>query len=253
MPPANIAAIARCRGACCLSCPVGRAIYLRPKSRRCAAFGLRNAPAGADPAVKQLARLRLVWRFPWSVGAACMRPATFVLPYRFLVATAFGLCVGAAYMPPAKRRGNRPFMGYVAFALRCRAGVHARRTDNFLKFYNVRRGQDPALQTGANGQRTGNPVWGKPLPGGMYASPTNTRYRVREPKTLQQGERARAAYIRPLQTMANALAMQYHMAVGQTGAAGPRPPPYRAGQTGNFPATNRPAHPPVRSMTRVVR
>ena len=26
MPPANIAAIARCRGACCLSCPVGRAI-----------------------------------------------------------------------------------------------------------------------------------------------------------------------------------------------------------------------------------
>ncbi len=27
-------------------CLVGRAIYLRPKSRRCAAVGLRNAPAG---------------------------------------------------------------------------------------------------------------------------------------------------------------------------------------------------------------
>ena len=69
--------------------------------RNGAAAPVRNAPAGAAPAVKQLARLRLVWRFPWSVGAACMRPATFVLPYRFLVATAFGLCVGAAYMPPA--------------------------------------------------------------------------------------------------------------------------------------------------------
>ena len=41
-----------------------------------------------------------------------------------------------------------------------------------------RRGQDPALQTGANGQRAANPAWGAPLPGGIYASPTNTRYRV---------------------------------------------------------------------------
>ena len=45
---------------------------------------------------------------------------------------------------------HRLFTVCMAFALYCRAGVYARRTDGFLNFNNVRRGQDPALQTGAN-------------------------------------------------------------------------------------------------------
>ena len=45
----------------------------------------------------------------------------------------------------------------MVFALHCRAGVHARRTDDFLKFYNVRRGQDPALQSGGNGRVSHKP------------------------------------------------------------------------------------------------
>ena len=55
-----------------------------------------------------------------------------------------------------QRRG-RPFTGRLTFALLCRAGDFACRTDDFLKFYNVRRGQDPALQTGANGQFSRKP------------------------------------------------------------------------------------------------
>ena len=37
----------------------------------------------------------------------------------------------------------------------------------------LRRGQDPALQSKANNRPTANPARGKPLPGGMYAAPTN--------------------------------------------------------------------------------
>ena len=70
----------------------------------------------------------------------------------------------------------------------------------FLKFFNVRRGQDPALQTGGNGQRTGNPARRAPLPGGIYASPTNKATAYTSPKTVPQGKRPRAAYMRPLQT-----------------------------------------------------
>ena len=77
MPPAkNGTGVGRLRFAGCVFCLVGRAFNLRPKSRRCAAVGLRNAPAGAAPA------------------------------------------------EPIK----------------------------VLKFFNVRRGQGPALQTGANGR-----------------------------------------------------------------------------------------------------
>ena len=136
---------------------------------------------------------------PRIVGAACMRPATFVSPYRFLVATAFGPCVGAAYMPPAKRRGfaryrfvwclpyivgraiylrpksrrcaavghlrakSRALRPGCAPKRRCGAspkracGRSARRTDKFFDFYNVRRGQDPALQSDGNGRFSRNP------------------------------------------------------------------------------------------------
>ena len=105
----NTAALDVAGAARCLFCIVGRGLDLRPKGRRCAAVGLRNAPAGADPAAH------------WFGGRE--RP-----PYR------------------AAETGNEP-------------GTPARRA---------------------------------PLPGGIYASPTNTRYRVHKPKTLQQGRRLRA-------------------------------------------------------------
>ena len=86
----------------CLSCIVGRDLDLRPKSRRCAAVDLRNAPAGADPAAPMILK-------KCNVRGGRKRP-----PYK------------PAYM--------------VVFP--------------------------------------GNPAWGAPLPGGIYASPTNTRDRV---------------------------------------------------------------------------
>ena len=46
----NTAALDVAGAARCLFCIVGRGLDLRPKGRRCAAVGLRNAPAGADPA-----------------------------------------------------------------------------------------------------------------------------------------------------------------------------------------------------------
>ena len=61
----------------------------------------------------------------------------------------------------------------VVCILHGRAGDFARPTDQLFENFNVRRGQDPALQSGGNGQPTGNPARGKPLPGGIYASPTN--------------------------------------------------------------------------------
>ena len=66
----------------------------------------------------------------------------------------------------------------MVFTPHCRAGPWPRRTDDFFKFYNVRRAKSPALQSEGNGQPTVTPARGAPLPGGMYASPTNTRYRV---------------------------------------------------------------------------
>ena len=52
--------------------------------------------------------------------------------------------------------GHCPLPGRLLFVLPCRAGDFARRTDNFFIFYNVRRGQDPALQSEGNGQPTAN-------------------------------------------------------------------------------------------------
>ena len=42
----------------------------------------------------------------------------------------------------------------------------------------------PPYRAAGTGGFPGNPAQGTPPPGGMYASPTNTRYRVRKPKTL---------------------------------------------------------------------
>ena len=65
---------------CCLFCMVGRAIYLRPKSRRCAAVGLRNAPAGAAPAApinfKKFSMCGGVKTPPYKPGQTTDFPAT---------------------------------------------------------------------------------------------------------------------------------------------------------------------------------
>ena len=109
--------------------------------------------------------------------------------------TAFGPCVGAAYMPPAETPRRCPLPGRMAFILYCRAGDFARRTDHFKNnFYNVRRGQDPALQTGANRQPTGNPARGTPLPGGIYASPTNMVIAYTNQKRCHKASRERAIF-----------------------------------------------------------
>ena len=42
----------------------------------------------------------------------------------------------------------------------------------------------PPYKPGETSNDSVNPVWGTPLPGGIYASPTNTRYRVHNPKNV---------------------------------------------------------------------
>ena len=55
-------------------------------------------------------------------------------------------------MPPGRGVPHARFPVDCLFTLFCRAGDFARRTLLFLKIFNVRRGQDPALQTGINGR-----------------------------------------------------------------------------------------------------
>ena len=84
-----------------------------------------------------------------SQGPHACGPWPFASQYRFLVATAFGLCVGAAYMPPAETVRRCPLPVCMVFALPCRAGDFTRRTDKFFDFYNVRRGLRPQARFGA--------------------------------------------------------------------------------------------------------
>ena len=105
-------------------------------------------------------------------------------------------------MPPAKPCPRRPFMVCVTFILYCRAGVYARRTDDFLIFIMCggvcarRRVSEanrraaaalrpeikaPPYRARETGDFPANPARGTPLPGGIYASPTNPRYRVHKP------------------------------------------------------------------------
>ena len=94
----TVVPIACSRFAWCLFCIVGRAIYLRPKSRRCAAVGHLRAKSralrpgcapkrrcGASPkracgrsARRKRYHIATAWVVcceSWPVGAACMRPA----------------------------------------------------------------------------------------------------------------------------------------------------------------------------------
>ena len=110
--------------------------------------------------------LKFVWRFSRFVGAACMRPANLA---------GVGRCR----------------VGMVC-TLHCRAGVHARRTYyKNLKNYRCGGVKTPPYRAAETVMLPINPAWGAPLPGGIYASPTNTRGRVHEPKTLPWGERPR--------------------------------------------------------------
>ena len=100
-----------------------------------------------------------------------------------------------------------------------------------------RRAKSPALQTGGNGQRTGNPARGAPLPGGIYASPTNTRYRVHKPKnvTIRQTPTGRM-HAAPTNRPGTA-GEQVRRVFTATGRGGVKTPPYKWAQTVGFPAT----------------
>ena len=76
-------------------------------------------------------------------------------------------------MPPAKRYGWQVFTGCLLFGLHCRGRMHAARKISryFALFGNDR--VPPTLQTGANGRGPANPARRAPLPGRIYAAPTN--------------------------------------------------------------------------------
>ena len=105
-------------------------------------------------------------------GIASMTSGTgsggrFAPRYRFCIVTALGLCVGAAYMPPAKWYGCWVFTGCGVCILPCRAGVHARRTNQYFKFFNVRRAKSPALQSGVTGRASRKPRAGRTSAAGL--------------------------------------------------------------------------------------
>ena len=67
------------------------------------------------------------------------------------------------------------------FTPHCRAGVHARRTYyKNLKNYRCGGVKTPPYRAAETVMLPINPAWGAPLPGGIYASPTNTRGRVND-------------------------------------------------------------------------
>ena len=115
------------------------------------------------------ARVRAAWRGSWSVGAACMRPAAVYPTNPFFGRDRVWSMRRGGIDAARKHCGHCPLPGRLLFVLPCRAGDFARRTDNFFNFYNVRRIRSCFPQP---------PHDHVPLPGGIYASPTNTRNRV---------------------------------------------------------------------------
>ena len=74
-----------------------------------------------------------------------------------------------------------------------------------------------------------------PLPGGIYASPTNKATAYTNPKTLPYGKRPRAAYMRPLRTDRKRQANGQGRCLPQSASGGRERPPYKPGETVVFP------------------
>ncbi len=161
-------------------------------------------------------------------GPHACGPQPYTQRTRFLVVTAFGPCVGAATMPPAKRCGTARCRGGRAFALYCRAGPWPRRTDIFSKNNFVI------------------------MCGGRKRPPYRARETGNEPGTSRGAHPCREAYMPPLQTPGIASMIpgagdggrvtgRMHAApTNRPGTAGEcggvKTPPYRVAGTGNFPA-----------------
>ncbi len=174
-----------------------------------------------------VARSRVVWCMPCIVGAACMRPAAGCLMYRFCAVTAFGPCVGAAYMPPAKTPRRCPFTGCMVFALQNRVNGHISHKPRVVA-NPCRAAYMPPLQirvprtqtqkhhhrTNAHGPHTCGPyepagngrymgragVYRRTPTAGSRPRPTERRKRSVYPQTPRGATPCRAAYMRPLQT-----------------------------------------------------
>ena len=91
-----------------------------------------------------------------SVGAACMRPVPVCPTIPFLHCDGAGSMRRGGIYAPAKWYGCWAFTGCGVCILPCRAGVHARRTNQYFKFFNVRRAKSPALQGKKNSGQPGN-------------------------------------------------------------------------------------------------
>ena len=66
-----------------------------------------------------------------------------------------------------KRYGRWAFTVCRVCILPCRAGVHARRTNQYFKFFNVRRAKSPALQSGVTGRASRKPRAGRTSAAGL--------------------------------------------------------------------------------------
>ena len=96
-------------------------------------------------------------------------------------------------MPPAKRRdGDRSRVVW------CLPRIVGRGLDPAAHWFGGR--ERPPYRAPETVGFPVTPAWRIPLPGGIVASPTNTRYRVHEPETGQRRKHARAACMRPLRT-----------------------------------------------------
>ena len=146
----NTAALDVAGAARCLFCIVGRGLDLRPKGRRCAAVGLRNAPAGADPAAHWFGGRE---RPPYRAQETGNEPGT---PARRAPLP------GGIYMPPLQIRVPRTRTRYVSTGQTATGRMHAAPTDRpgtagewvrkVFAACRPRRGQAPALRTGREWQ-----------------------------------------------------------------------------------------------------
>ena len=154
----------------------------RPVTRFCEPYGKYPIHAARPP---WMTRAALLFRggFLWMRGGVCRLVCVAGRRERvYFPQTPRGAySCREAYMPPLRMRGSRTRTKNVTTGQTPTGRMHAAPTMRRKQQKNRkrtapqgwRRGQDPALQSGANGQQTRNPAWGIPLPGGMYAAPTH--------------------------------------------------------------------------------